>query len=115
VAERNYLRAEGLALAPDVVLVVYVTNDNAVSLPWAPAPPLPTSTRFLHWLTGHSRLVELAAYAYRQRWPAAPDAGKWQMLREIKVARERRKTEPHVFEPEDPGWLASRRALEDIA
>ena len=115
VAERNYLRAEGLALEPDVVLVVYVTNDNAVSLPWAPAPPSSVSTRILRWLTGHSRLVELAAYAYRRRWPAPPDAGRWQIIRDMKVARERRASEPHVFEPDDPGWLASRRALEDMA
>jgi lysophospholipase L1-like esterase len=115
IAERNYLRAEGLGLRPDVVLLVYVTNDNAVSLPWAPAPPPSTSTRILRWLTGHSRLAELVAYAYRQRWPAAPDAGKWQMLRDMKAARERRESEPHIFEPDDPGWLASRRALEDIA
>ena len=115
VAERNYLRAEGLALAPDVVLVVYVTNDNAVALPWAPAPTPPVSTRVLRWLTTHSRLAELAAYAYRRRWPAEPDAGKWQILRDMKQARERRATEPHVFEPDDPGWQASRQALEDMA
>ena len=113
VAERNYLRAEGLALQPDVVLVVYVTNDNAVALPWAPAPT-PALTRALRWLTEHSRLAELAAYAYRRRWPAAPDARKWQVLRDMKLARERRAAQPHVFEADDPGWLASRRALEDI-
>jgi len=115
VAERNWLRAEGLALAPDAVLVVYVTNDNAVALPWAPVPPAPASTRALRWLTDHSRLAELAAYAYRRRFPAAPDAGRWQVLRDMKLARERRAAEPHVFEADDPGWIASRRALEDMA
>ena len=114
VAERNWLRAEGLALAPDAVLVVYVTNDNAVALPWAPAPA-PAVTRALRWLTDHSRLAELAAYAYRRRFPAEPDAGKWRVLRDMKLARDRRAAEPHVFEADDPGWLASRQALEDIA
>src|SRR2546426_4338661 len=31
-AERNYLRAEGLRFAPDVVVLLYVTNDNELTL-----------------------------------------------------------------------------------
>ena len=115
VAERNYLRAEGLAFDPHLVIVLYVTNDNEITLPWAPRPPLPPLVRAWQWLCDRSRLVELGTFAYRQRWPNRPDAERMRVMGEIARTRESRQAEHHTFEPDDRGWLASREALEDIA
>lgn len=115
VAERKYLFAEGFAFDPDVVALVYVSNDNEVSLPWGPGPPLPLHMQTWQWLADHSRLVEAASFVYRRHRPRSADSETWQMLRAMKQARDRRSEEPHAFEPEDPGWLASRDALADIA
>ena len=115
VAERNYLRAEGLRFDPDVVVVLYVTNDNELTVPWAPRPPLPPLVRAWQWLGDRSRLVELGTFAYRKRWPNRPDAEGMRVLGEIARARASREAEHHTFEPDDRGWLASREALEDIA
>jgi hypothetical protein len=114
VAERNYLRAEGLRFEPDLVIVLYVTNDNEITLPWAPQPPLPPSVRAWRWLTDHSRLVEAATFAYRKHWPARVAPEGLRIVGEITRARAARQAEPHTFEPDDRGWLASREALEDI-
>jgi hypothetical protein len=115
VAERNYLEAEGLRFGPDLVVVLYATNDNEMPVPWAPQPPLPPLVRAWQWLTDRSRLVEMATFAYRQRRPSRPDPGGMRVLGEIARAQAARAAEHHTFEPDDPGWLASRTALEDIA
>jgi lysophospholipase L1-like esterase len=115
VAQRDYLRAEGLRFEPDLVIVLYVTNDNEIALPWAPRPPAPPLARAWQWLSDRSRLVEVATFAYRKRRPARPDPERLRAAGEVTRARARRRAEPHRFEPDDRGWLASRAALEDIA
>jgi hypothetical protein len=115
VAERNYLRAEGFRFEPDVVVLVYVTNDNELTVPWAPRPPLPPLVRAWQWLADRSRLVELGTFAYRRRFPNRPDPESLRAAGEIARARAARAAEHHTFEVDDRGWLASRDALMDIA
>ena len=115
VAERRYFFAEGIGFEPDAVVLVYVSNDNEVLLPWAPGPSLPWRMRVWQWLTDRSRLVEAATFTYRRYRPRPVDSDSWQMLHAMKTARESRGRESHAFEPDDRGWLASRDALADIA
>jgi lysophospholipase L1-like esterase len=115
VAERNWLRSVGLAFAPDLIVLVYAGNDNDVDLPWSPRPPASAVYRAWQWLADHSRLVELATYTYRQYHPLGLDAAEVRALGDLKRAQDRRRVEAHHFEPDDPGWLASRDALRDIA
>jgi len=115
VAERQYFFADGIGFDPDAVVLVYVSNDNEVLLPWAPGPSMPWHVRVLRWLTDRSRLVEVATYTYRRYRPRPVDSETWGMLRAMKIARDKRAEEPRAFEPDDPGWVASRDALADIA
>jgi lysophospholipase L1-like esterase len=59
--------------------------------------------------------VELATYAYRQSRPLRLDAAEIRALKDMGQAHARRKAQPHNFEPDDPGWVASRAALLDMA
>ena len=115
VAARRYFFAEGLGYDPDAVVLVYVSNDNESTLPWGPGPPRPWRVRAWQWLADRSRLVEAATFTYRRWRPRPPDTETWRMLRAMKASRERPGEEPHAFEPDDPGWLASREALAAIA
>jgi lysophospholipase L1-like esterase len=115
VAERNWLRTRGLAFAPDVVVLIYVGNDNEIDVPWAPRPPSSWLHRSWQWLADRSRLVELGTYAYRQYRPLRPDAADIRALSDMRRTQAQRRAQPHNFEPDDPGWLASRAALLDIA
>ncbi len=115
VAARRYFFAEGRGSDPDAVVLVYVSNDNEVLLPWAPGPPQPWRVRVWQWLADRSRLVEAATFTYRRYRPRPPDSETWRMLQAMKENRERRSEELHAFEPNDPGWLASREALAAIA
>jgi lysophospholipase L1-like esterase len=115
VAERNFLAAVGLDLRPDAVVLLYVNNDNARDLAWGPRPPQGAVTRAWEWLTDHSRAAELATYVYRRRYPRAADPTSLKGVGDMMRARAERSREPHSFEPDDPGWQASRGALEDMA
>jgi len=115
VAEWKYFAAEGIRFDPDSVVLLYVSNDNEVPLPWAPGPALSWPTRAWQWLTDRSRLVEAATFTYRRYRPRTVDSESWRMLQAMKSGHERRGEEQHAFEPDDPGWLASRDALADIA
>jgi len=115
VAARNWFFAEGRGLDPDAVVLVYVSNDNETLLPWAPGPPKPWRVRVWQWLADHSRLVEAATFTYRRWRPPPPDGETWRMLHAMKATRAERGDEPHAFEHDDPGWLASRDALAAVA
>ena len=115
VAERNFLAAAGLGLDPDVVVLLYVNNDNARDLPWGRRLPQGLVTRAWEWLTDHSRAVELATWVYRRRYPRPADPATLRSVGEMMRVRAERAAEPHSFEPDDPGWRESRAALEDIA
>jgi len=115
VAERNWFFAEGRALDPDAVVLLYVSNDNETLLPWAPGPPKPWHVRVWQWLADRSRVVEAATVTYRRWRPRPADSETWRALQEMKDRGKRRSEEPHAFEPDDPGWLASRDALAAIA
>jgi lysophospholipase L1-like esterase len=69
----------------------------------------------VEWLTDHSRAAELATYVYRRRYPRAADPTSLKGVGDMMRARAERSREPHSFEPDDPGWQASRGALEDMA
>ena len=115
VAQRSWFFAEGRGFDPDAVLLLYVSNDNEALLPWGPVPPQPWRVRVWQWLADHSRVVEAATFVYRRYRPRPPDPETWRILQEMRTSRARRGEEPHAFEPDDPGWLASREALAAIA
>lgn len=115
VAERNFLATEGFGLQPDVVVLLYVDNDNARDLPWGARSAQGLPMRAWQWLTDHSRAVELATWAYRRRYPRPADPASLRAVNEMMRARAERAAEPHRFEPDDPGWRESRAALEDVA
>ena len=115
VAERNYLASVGLDLSPDVVILLYVNNDNARDLAWGPRPPQNLGTRAWEWLVDRSRAVELATYVYRRRYPRPADPTSLRGVADMARARAERAAQPHSFEPDDPGWQESRAALEGIA
>lgn len=107
--QEQFFLEYGERIAPDLVALVYVANDNEPIDPFQRArhPARSLSESIYRGLLLGSRAFEWAAYVWRSRI-AGPDAGsvedasKWQEL----VAAQ---GEP--FSDEDEGWQASRAAL----
>jgi lysophospholipase L1-like esterase len=92
VTELAWLRRDGLALQPDLVVLVYVTNDIApIDAVWARKDGAPSERPFTQRamsLLSHSWLYELVDHARRIRTPEGY--------------------------PGDAGWQASMQALRDL-
>ncbi len=100
VHEVAFLEREGLAFDPDVLLLVYVVNDNEVVTPWTEAERKTLQQRLVTTLVTNSRVGELAVDAYR--WLVPPPE---RQPRPRELAKE-------PFSDADRGWRASRAALE---
>jgi lysophospholipase L1-like esterase len=114
VEEERFLAHNVARLAPDLVVLLDVTNDNE------PIPPYrrerqPPETRWealYRDLVLRSRLFEWGAFVYRSR--LAPM--DWRPLRQMaQWQREREQARQLPFTAEDPGWLESRAALRRMA
>jgi hypothetical protein len=106
-----FVAAHGDRLAPDAVVLVYVENDNELTLPFdrerQPAKTL--RQRLYRWLVVHSRIFEWGVFVYYQQYP------DWAGLSQM-AERDQAKAAAGVpFAPDEKGWLQSRAALERIA
>jgi lysophospholipase L1-like esterase len=110
-AEERFLAHHLDALEPDLVVLLYVINDNEVSEPFGRErePPSTWRTRIYRTLVLHSQLFEWAAFTYEAR-VARPDAeglsrmaAWWQ--------RQKEATGGAPFTAGDRGWIESRDAL----
>jgi lysophospholipase L1-like esterase len=107
--EERFLAANIARLAPDLVVLLYVVNDNEPTNPLARArlPARTWAARLHRALLVRSRLFEWAAFVYRSR--VAPlDRGA---VREVAWLQRQREAAGASFAPDDPGWLRSRAAL----
>jgi hypothetical protein len=109
IEEERFLAANIAPLAPDLVLLLYVSNDDEPhALREYDERPAPTSSQRLHRaLALHSRLYEWALFVYKARI-GGPN---WAALRVIAQRRKAREAAGPAFSPDEPGWLASRAAL----
>jgi lysophospholipase L1-like esterase len=96
-------------LAPDLVTLVYVENDNEPYDPFQreKKPPERTGEAIYRYLLVHSRAFEWAIYVYRSRI-AGPAQG---VLDEVDRWNALVAAQGPAFAPNDPGWIASRDAL----
>ena len=108
VEEERFLAANFPRLEPDLVVLLYVTNDSDPIEPWrrAAQPPESRWAAFYRGLVLHSRLFEWAAFtATRLR------GIDWHGLRAMHDWSEERRAAGPLFAPTEPGWLESRAAL----
>jgi len=102
VQENAFFKSQGLSLAPDMVILVYVTNDiETIKGPFDPwsersfrgkSPP-----QIINLLLQKSWLFRLVRHVYRYRLGETTDLESYRRQRET------------------PGWLASMRALRDMS
>jgi lysophospholipase L1-like esterase len=106
--EWRFLEANVERLDPDLLLLMYVSNDNEPvdAIRRVVARTLTTKDRAIQALTTHSRIFEWAAFTWVKI--VGPDAMSMRGLREW-IANVKAAGEP--FAPTDPGWQASREAL----
>jgi hypothetical protein len=112
VAESRFLARHIDTLAPDLIVLTYVVNDNEPTEPFRRTREQPKrwTTRLYRALVLRSRLAEWAAFVYQARFERADAYGLKRYM-----AWNRKKTafgEP--FAPDDRGWHASRAALRRI-
>jgi len=106
--EKRFLEKNIAALDPDLVVLMYVSNDNEPvdAIRRIVARDLTAEDRVIQALMRESRVFEWAAFTWRKA--VGPDAMAMRGLREwianVKAAGE-------AFAPTDPGWNASRAAL----
>lgn len=109
LSEEQFLAKHQAAIDPDVVVLLYVENDNEPFDPFERARHAPRglSEKVYRTLLLHSRAFEWAAYVYRSRIAGsdpgvAAQARQWSDL----VA-----SQGPPFSPDDRGWIASRDAM----
>jgi hypothetical protein len=111
VFQEMFVAANVERVDPDAIVLVYVQNDNELTLPFdrEREPPRTIRQRLYRWLVVRSRLFEWAVYVYYQRYP------DWAGLSQM-AEREKAKSEAgEPFAPDETGWLQSRAALAGIA
>jgi len=109
VEEEHFLAANIDALAPDLVVLLYVTNDNDVVPPYRRErqPPVGWPSRLYRTLVFRSRLFEWGAYVYTARFASVD----WETLREMAQWRREKGPAPLPFTSDDAGWQESLAAL----
>jgi hypothetical protein len=110
--ELNCLRHNIDVFAPDVVVLLYVTNDNERLDPWEAARRSPPTfaNRIYRSLVTNSRLFEWGAWIYTAKLKPAD----WESLRPLAQHAAERKAGGAPFSSTDPGWAESRLALEEL-
>ena len=113
VEEDHFLTLHVGEIDPDLLILLYVTNDNEPLEPWRreKQPPRTWLQRLYRVLVLRSRLFEWAVFVYKTRVVGADWAG----IRMIQDWRQARRAEGQPFSPTEPGWLESRAALGHIA
>jgi lysophospholipase L1-like esterase len=109
IDEEQFLLEHIDHLAPDLVTLVYVENDNEPYDPFQRErkPPETAGEAIYRYLLVHSRAFEWAVYVYRSR-VAGPAQG---VLDEVARWNALVAAQGPPFAPNDPGWIASRDAL----
>ena len=109
IEEEHFLVANMERLQPDLVVLLYVTNDNEPVEPWrvAKQPPPDLETRLHRWLVLNSRLYEWANFV----WVARLGKPDWPLLSRIANWTKERQEAGPPFAPDEPGWLESRSSL----
>jgi|GEM_PF-2436218 len=109
LSEEQFLARTQAVVEPDLVVLLYVENDNEPIDPLARARQASRGfgDGLYRALLLNSRAFEWAAYVYRSRIAGADpavgeQAARWDAL----VA-----TQGPAFAPQDPGWIASRDAM----
>jgi hypothetical protein len=112
VAQERFLARHLERLEPDLVVLLYVVNDNEPTEPFRRLhePASRWSTRLYRALVLRSRLFEWAAFVCQARL-GGPDAAG---LRRLAAWARRRAAAGEPFTEEDRGWLHSRAALARI-
>jgi len=110
VMEDRFLETNVARLDPDLVLVLYVVNDNELVDPFSRArrPPTGWASRAYRALLLHSELFEWGAFLYQAKI-AGPDP---EDTRRFLAWVALQKSAGTPFSTEDRGWIASRAALE---
>jgi len=113
VEEERFLAAHAGELSPDLVVLLYIVNDNEPIEPWRREKPPPThwSSRIVRTLVLRSRLFEWVAFVYKSRIDVPNDGS----VAELVHWRRDRAAAGAPFAPTEPGWLESRTALTAIA
>jgi len=108
VEEERFLAANIERLEPDLVVLLYVTNDNEPIEPWrrGEQPPESRGVALYRALVLHSCLFEWAAFTYTRL-----QGVDWAGLRVVHRWNEKRRAAGPPFSPTEPGWLESRAAL----
>lgn len=108
VEEEHFLAANIERIDPDLVVLLYVSNDNEPLEPWrrAQQPPESRWAAVYRALVLHSRLFEWAAFTTKRLRGV-----DWAGLREVHRWNEELRAAGPPFSPTDPGWLESRAAL----
>jgi hypothetical protein len=111
VFEEMFVATNLPRLAPDVVVLVYVMNDDEPIMPFdrERQPPASLGEETYRWLLVHSRLFEWGVFVYRRHYPDLENLAR---MTRRKQARERAGV---PFARINWGWLASRAALTQIA
>jgi len=109
LSEEQFLAKNQSVIDPDLVLLLYVENDNEPNDPLQRTRHTPRGfgDELYRTLLLNSRAFEWAAYVYRSRIAGA-DAG---VASEVKQWSDLVAAQGPAFAPDDPGWIASREAM----
>jgi lysophospholipase L1-like esterase len=110
VAEERFLARHIETLQPDLVVLLYVTNDNEPTEPFRRLrrPATRWSTRLYRALVTRSRLFEWAAFVAARAHMTEPDADG---IRRFAAWKRKLAQAGEPFTERDRGWLQSRAAL----
>ena len=108
VEEERFLATNFERIEPDLVVLLYVTNDNEPVEPWrrAAQPPASRWVALYRALVLRSRLFEWAAFTYTRL-----QGVDWAGLRVVYNWNQELRAAGPPFSPTEPGWLESRAAL----
>ncbi|MBI5503775.1 MAG: hypothetical protein HY899_03165 [Deltaproteobacteria bacterium] len=113
LSEEQFLDKTAKLIEPDLVVLLYVENDNEPNDPFVRArqDPHGLGDALYRALLVRSRTFEWAAYVYRSRIAGADPAVGQQAARWGDLVA----AQGPSFAPHDPGWIASSGALTRMA